>query len=335
MSNVIAEFEVNPAEPIAIEFTLYSYNNEHNLLRNRDMADQHPMGAITGLITALNSKQNTIEDLQEIREGAELGATAVQSVTTGSTNGTISVDGNDVPVRGLGSAAYTASTAYATSAQGEKADTALQPSALSGYATESYVNTADGALQSQIDALSASSDVTDIVGTYAELQAYDTTKLKDNDIIKVLQDETHDNETTYYRWNLHTETFTLIGEEGPYYTIASANATFVPQTRKVNNKALSEDITLTASDVGADASGSASTAETNAKNYADSLASNYATSAQGALADTAVQPADIANMQTTTNLVTSVSSASTDTQYPSAKWAYDTIGDIETLINAL
>lgn len=43
----------------------------------------------------------------------------------------------------------------------------------------------------------------------------------------------------------------------------------------------------------------------------------------------------IANMQTTTNLVTSVSSASTDTQYPSAKLFYDTCGDIEALINTL
>ena len=35
------------------------------------------------------------------------------TVTTGSTNGTIAVDGNDVAVKGLGSAAYTDSTAYA------------------------------------------------------------------------------------------------------------------------------------------------------------------------------------------------------------------------------
>lgn len=41
------------------------------------------------------------------------------------------------------------------------------------------------------------------------------------------------------------------------------------------------------------------------------------------------------NMQTTSNLVTSVSSASTDAQYPSAKLFYDTCGDIESLINAL
>lgn len=77
---------------------------------------------------------------------------------------------------------------------------------------------ADNGLQGQIDALAAASDVTDIVGTKADLDAYDTSKLKDNDIIKVLQDESQDDETTYYRWSTTTETFTLIGAEGPYYT---------------------------------------------------------------------------------------------------------------------
>ena len=85
---------------------------------------------------------------------------------------------------------------------------------------------ADIGLQGQIDALSAASDVTDIVGTYADLQAYDTSKLKDNDIIKVLQDEEHNDETAYYRWSTSTETFTLIGEEGPYYTKAAADQKF-------------------------------------------------------------------------------------------------------------
>lgn len=43
----------------------------------------------------------------------------------------------------------------------------------------------------------------------------------------------------------------------------------------------------------------------------------------------------LSGYQTTANLVTSVSSSSTDLQYPSAKLFYDTCGDIETLINAL
>lgn len=89
---------------------------------------------------------------------------------------------------------------------------------------------ADLDLQGQIDAISAASDVTDIVGTYAELQAYDTQHLKDNDIIKVLTDSTHDNASTYYRWSTHTQTFTYIGAEGPYYTKAEADAEFLSQS---------------------------------------------------------------------------------------------------------
>lgn len=110
---------------------------------------------------------------------------------------------------------------------------------------------ADNALQAQIDGIAASSDVVDIVGTYAELQSYDTQHLKDNDIIKVLQDETQNNATTYYRWSTATESFTLIGQEGPYYTKAAADSQFVPQTRTINGKALSSNITLNASDVSA------------------------------------------------------------------------------------
>lgn len=61
----------------------------------------------------------------------------VRSVSTGATNGTISVNTNgtsaEVSVYGLGSAAYTASTSYATAAQGAKADTAVQPATLNNY----------------------------------------------------------------------------------------------------------------------------------------------------------------------------------------------------------
>lgn len=43
----------------------------------------------------------------------------------------------------------------------------------------------------------------------------------------------------------------------------------------------------------------------------------------------------LGSYQLKSNLVTSVSAASTDSQYPSAKLFYDTCGDIEALINAL
>lgn len=41
------------------------------------------------------------------------------------------------------------------------------------------------------------------------------------------------------------------------------------------------------------------------------------------------------NVQTTSNLVTSLSSSSTNTQYPSAKCVYDIIGNLETLLASI
>lgn len=77
---------------------------------------------------------------------------------------------------------------------------------------------ADATLQGEIDDIKNSPDVVDIVPTYAALQAYDTSKLGNNDIVRVLQDETHGGESTYYRWNTTTETWTFIGSVGDYYT---------------------------------------------------------------------------------------------------------------------
>lgn len=141
-------------------------------------------------------------------------------------------------------------------------DTYVESATLNNYYTKTETDTnigyetdareiADAGLQEQIDAIVASSDVVDIVGTYAALQAYDTTKLHDNDIIKVLDDETRDDATTYYRWDADTSTWSYIGAEGPFYTKAETDAIFTPMTRTINSKALTADITLTAADVGA------------------------------------------------------------------------------------
>lgn len=115
-------------------------------------------------------------------------------------------------------------------------------------ATTMYVDAADRGLQEQIDALAAASDVVDIVGTYTDLENYDTSGLHANDIVKVLSDSTHDGATAYYRWD---DGWTYIGSEGAHYTKAEADSLFVPQTRTVNGKALDANISLTAGDVGA------------------------------------------------------------------------------------
>ena len=79
---------------------------------------------------------------------------------------------------------------------------------------------ADNELQSQIDAITVSSDVVDIVGTYQDLQNYDTQHIKANDIIKVLQDSTHNDALSYYRWVItqNVGSWVYVGSEGPFYT---------------------------------------------------------------------------------------------------------------------
>lgn len=68
------------------------------------------------------TKTDLAEDVQTSLGKAD---SAVQTVADGTADGTILVDGKAVNVGGLKSAAYTESTAYATAAQGTKADNAL------------------------------------------------------------------------------------------------------------------------------------------------------------------------------------------------------------------
>lgn len=67
------------------------------------------------------------------------------------------------------------------------------------------------ALDETVQELVNNPDVTDIVATYAELQSYDTQSLEDGAIIRVLTDETHDNESSYYKWDSTNQSWTYIG----------------------------------------------------------------------------------------------------------------------------
>lgn len=160
----------------------------------RQQADDALQSAITGVSNALGSEATA-------RRNAD--ATLQNNITTVSNNLS-----SEVTAR-------------------QNADTTIQNNVTAVSNNLSSETTArqnaDNNLQSQIDGISASSDVKDVVGTYAELQAYDTSTLGNNDIIKVLRDEAHSDETTYYRWSTTTQTFTLIGEEGPYYTKAATD----------------------------------------------------------------------------------------------------------------
>lgn len=98
---------------------------------------------------------------------------------------------------------------------------------------------ADSELQAQIDAISSKSDVVDVVASYAELVAYDTSALGDNDVVKVLEDETQDNAESYYRWNLTEQTWGYIGSQGPFVTPAEMQTALNGKVDKVAGKGLS------------------------------------------------------------------------------------------------
>lgn len=111
---------------------------------------------------------------------------------------------------------------------------------------------ADQEIWTEIEAIEAASDVVDVVGTYAELEDYDTSALKDNDIIKVLADETHDDAIAYYRWNDSGDEFVFVGVEGPYYTASETDTLLADKQDKLiagsNIQIASDGKTISATD---------------------------------------------------------------------------------------
>ena len=70
-------------------------------------------------------------------------------------------------------------------------------------------------VEDEVEELKNNPDVADIVDTYADLQNYDTSTLTDKDIIRVLNDSTHQGLSTYYRYSTSTGEFTYIGSSNP------------------------------------------------------------------------------------------------------------------------
>lgn len=168
------------------------------------------------------------------------------------------------------------------------------------YATNTKVDNETQNLQQQIDAIVSKSDIVDIVGTYQDLLDYDTSSLLNNDVIKVLQDETHDNASSYYRWVIVDEvgSWNYVGSEGLSYTKAETDTLL---NQKVDNTTFNETI---------------NTINTNKANvsYVNEQVSSLQTS--------------ISQKESLSNKTNVIDSGSTNAQYPSAKATFDGLQDV-------
>ena len=101
------------------EFT-FADNNSHivEVKQPSDNVEYHPLDDkfIPDTIARVEDMNTSINDAKAYTDdkiaNIVIPESGVQSISEGSTNGTISVDGTDVAVKGLGSAAYTNSSAY-------------------------------------------------------------------------------------------------------------------------------------------------------------------------------------------------------------------------------
>lgn len=95
-------------------------------------------------------------------------------------------------------------------------------------------------LDEEVQEIKNNPDVFDIVDTYADLQAYDTQHMTDKDIIRVLNDETHDGYSTYYRYNKQSDTFTYIGKVDDFifeeFTFTLLDGTTVTKEFAIHNE---------------------------------------------------------------------------------------------------
>ena len=122
-------------------------SGENDAIQINVTADTHKVTATVKEGSLIKTMLST--EVQELLDKAN---TAVQAITTGSTNGTISVDGKDVKVKGLADAAYATVASLNTTAEG-------------------YANTAKAAVIGNVETDTIDSKTIEGVKKYAHGQA--------------------------------------------------------------------------------------------------------------------------------------------------------------------
>lgn len=161
-----------PKDTKYIDFTINTYDTQsgsgtesHIYLNVADLVDVYTSGsgesdAVKIAISADNKISATVTNkgitlamlADDVQIAIGKAGTAIQKadITTGSANGTIAVGGDDVAVKGLGSAAYTDSSAY--DASGAAADVLGKSTDAAGANTVYGANKAAAAAQAKADA---------------------------------------------------------------------------------------------------------------------------------------------------------------------------------------
>lgn len=223
----------------------------------------------------------------EVQTSLGLADSALQKadITTGSANGTISVDGTEVSVAGLKSAAFAETSAFdaAGAAEGALAS------------AKTYADGLNTAMDGRVDVLEAAIGENGSVATQiaTEIQKLDAT------------------------------VNSAAVEEGKGIQVS-----VVETDGKLTSVSVSGDFSQTY-----DAAGSASSALASAQSYADGLAVNYATAAQGTKADSALQAADITTGSTNGTIAvkgTDVAVKGLGSAAYTASTAYDASGSAAT-----
>lgn len=94
-------------------------------------------------------------------------------------------------------------------------------------------------IRNDIEEMKSQSDYVDIVNSYADLKNYDKSKLTENDIIKVLKDETREKAISYYR--LINGEWVFVGSSTPSYSIEEIDNKLKLIDDKIPNKIKSNE----------------------------------------------------------------------------------------------
>lgn len=283
---------------------------------------------ITELINAVNSlvdeKQDLISDLSTIRSGAALGATALQSIT--SSNVTTA----------LGYTPYDS-----TNPNGYITNSALTPY----VSSVNNINPVNGNVTLSIPTVNNPTITFTQGGT---TKGTFTLNQSTNETIEL---DAGSSGSSYTAGDGIDITNNVIKVTNNISTGAALGTTAVQPTDLANVATsgnyndLSNKPTIPAAQINADWDATSGVAQilnkptipavpTNVSEFTNDVGYITNSALNGYATESYVTTATI-NMQTTNNLVTLISSSSTDTQYPSAKCVYDIVGDIESTLDAI